>query len=1000
MTLSGPVQERQSLRGRFLDLINLRPGEEERTLLMFAFYTATSMGILWLEVSSAALFLGEYGAASLPWIYIFSAGVGLGLSVVYSWLQRLFPLRRVIVIIALLMALPILGFRWGLTVPLLAAPMVFSMRLWIEAIYGLNDLNLSVTANQLFNIREIKRAFPIISSGNLVADVISGFSVYLLLNLVGLQNVLLLSFVVMVIGVVVLYYLSRNYEHAFPDSPRRQAEDAEAVESYRSRQQLQGPIRQYVVLLFSFFVLAQMLLFSIEFQFFNQLETSLDVETIAAFLGFFSGLLGLIELLTQWFTSSRLIEREGVFKVALVLPSVIMVIGLATLIGSYPARFGVAAMFLGLVVLKFFDEWLRYTLVATTRPILFQPIPDQVRSTVQSWVSGIAEPLAMGGTGLAILLTITLCNRLGLTDTLVQARLFLMGTVVAALVWFGIMVLLRSRYLNLLVRGAERGLLTFSDANLRVLKKAFIEQLEQPGLEANKRSCIELLSHIDPKNVGEILAPRLVELPPGLQRQSLEAMLEHPNPAYTGQVQALLRVPNQAPEILALALRYVWLAEETFNINDLRPYLPPEVDAVVRGTAASLMLRRGNIQERAEATATLRKMLVHDEERERVMGCRALGEADYMESLSIYIDDLLQDPSLRVRRALLEAIAATQYKKYYPSLLKALQYKSTREAAIGALTRLGNEALPMLEALALDGSRPENLRNQAWQVIGNIGTLPALEFLIQNLVTAWGSTRRHILRILLSLYQETGVRRSALIDGALDRMLGRSGIEELLDTELAFAGQILAAKVDLGPGRVGGTEADLLRQALDGLQADAIDRLFMLLRFVSPANAIQAAQVSLSGSASSWARGVEILDNVLDVANKRSILILLDRRPEAEQIKRLAASTSLIPYEPQHPRDRLRQLLDLRNFLSDWAIACCFHLARVQRWNLTAEHTLAVLQHPTGFVREAVLAYLAVASPRALRELLPMMAQDTDRLVLAQVKQLITTYNLEPSPQR
>jgi HEAT repeat protein len=997
MSSSAPVQERPSLRARFLDIINLRPGEEERTLLMFAFYTATSMGILWLEVSSAALFLGQYGAASLPWIYIFSAGVGLGLSMVYSWLQRLLPLRWVIVIIAVLMAAPVLLFRWGLTVEWLIAPMVFSMRLWIEAIYGLNDLNLSVTANQLFNIREIKRAFPIISSGNLVADVISGFSVYLLMQLMGLSNVLVLAFAVLVIGAVILYYLSRNYEHAFPDSPRRQAEDAETVESFRSRQRLQGPIRQYVVLLFSFFVLAQMLQFSIEFQFFQQLETSLEVETIAAFLGFFSGLLGLIELFTQWFTSSRLIEREGVFKVALVLPSVLMALGLTTLVSSYPARFGAIALFIGIIVLKFFDEWLRYTLVATTRPILFQPIPDQVRSTVQSWVGGIAEPLSMGGTGLAILVTIAVCNRLGLVDPMTQSRLFLLGTVVAALVWFAIMVLLRSRYLNLLVRGAERGLLTFSDANLRVLKRAFIEQLEQPGVEANKRSCIELLSHIDPKNVGEILAPRLATLPPSLQRQSLEAMLEHPNPAYGSQVQALLRVNNQAPEILALALRYVWLAGETFTINDLRPYLQPEVDAVVRGTAASLMLRRGNPQERAEATATLRKMLVHDEERERVMGCRALGEADYMESLSIYIDDLLQDPSLRVRRAILEAIAATQYRKYYPSLLKSLQYKSTREAAVAALTRLGNEALPMLQDLALDNHRPEMLRHQAWQVIGNIGTLPALDFLIQNLVTAWGSTRRHILRILLSLYQETGVKRSTVIDNALDRMLGRSGVEDLLHTELAFAGQILAAKVDLSPGRVEGTEADLLRQALDGLEADTIERLFMLLKFVSPANAIQAAQVSLNGSAASWARGIEILDNVLDVASKRSILILLDRRPDADKVKLLAVSSVLMPYEPRLPRDRLRQLLDLRNFLSDWAIACCFHLARVQRWNLTADHTLALIQHPTGYVREAVLSYLAVASPRSLRELLPLMQHDTDPLVLAQVKEWISTYNLEPS---
>jgi ATP/ADP translocase len=175
---STPRNWQQSL----LQIINLRSSEVERTLLMFACYTATSMGILWLEVSSAALFLDEYGPQSLPLIYIFSAGVGFSLSFVYSWLQRLLPLRWVIVIISLLMAVPVLLFRWGMAIPALAATTVFVMRLWMEAIYGLNDLNVSVTANQLFNIREIKRTYPLISSGNLVADVLSGFSVYLLLT--------------------------------------------------------------------------------------------------------------------------------------------------------------------------------------------------------------------------------------------------------------------------------------------------------------------------------------------------------------------------------------------------------------------------------------------------------------------------------------------------------------------------------------------------------------------------------------------------------------------------------------------------------------------------------------------------------------------------------------------------------------------------------------------------------------------------------------------------
>jgi hypothetical protein len=993
MTISGPIQDRRGLKERLLELVNLRSEEQERTLLMLAFYTTTSMGILWLEVSSAALFLDKYGAANLPWIYIFSAGVGLGLSVVYSWLQRFLPLRLVIVLIALLMALPILLFRWGLTLPGLAGVTVFSMRLWIEAIYSLNDLNLSVTANQLFNIREIKRAFPIISSGNLIADVISGFSVYMLLRLIGLQNVMLLSFGVMVVGAGILYYLSRSYEHAFPDSPRRQAED---VESHQTKRRLKGSMRQYIVLLFSFFVLAQMLLFSIEFQFFSQLELTLDVNAIAAFLGIFSGLLGLIELFTQWFTSSRLIEREGVFAVALILPSVIMAVGLLTLVASIPLLAGTSALFLGLIALKFFDEWLRYTLVATTRPVLFQPIPDQVRSRVQSLVGGIAEPLSMGGTGLAILFTLAVANQLGWTSPLIQAQVFLLGTVVAALVWFIIIVMLRSRYLDLLVRGAERGLSSFSDADRRAMKKNLIEDLEKPKSDADKHSCIDLLSQIDPKELGDVLVPHLANFPPSLQQHSLKAMLEYPNPAYQEAVRGLLAVPDQNPEVLALALRYVWLAQDDYDINELKPYLKPEVDPVVRGTAAALMLKRGNSQDRAEATAILRKMLVHERERERVMGCRALGDADYMESLSIYIDALLQDPSLQVRRAILEAIAATQYKKYYPSLLKALQYKSTRAAATEALTRLGDEALPMLEALAVDSYKPDRLRNQAWLVIGEIGSPRALDILIQNLISSWGSTRRQILRILLKLYQATGMKRSDLIDDALDQLLGRSGFEEILNTELAFIGQVLAAKVDLATTAVSAPEGELLQEALAGLQSDSIERLFMLLKFISPPNAIQAAQVSLSGSVSSWAKGIEILDNTLDIASKRSILILLDRRPDAEKLKQLALATTLIRYTPLAPGDRLRQLLDLRNFLSDWALACCFHLAKAQRWNLTAEHTLALLQHPTGFVREAVLAYLTVASPRTLRELLPMMKNDPNHLVAYQVNQLIKTYNLEP----
>lgn len=976
------------LRERFLRWVNLRSEESERTFWMFAFYTSTSIGLLWLETSTVGLYLEKYGAQTLPWIYVASSGISVGLGFLYSWMQKVLPLRRVIVLIALLMALPLflfwlgLGFLGSVEIAglVLLKTTVLLMRLWLEAIYVLNDLNASITANQLFNIREIKRTYPLISSGILVADVVSGFSLPLLLKVMDLSNVILLAFGMMLMGAGILFYLSQNYQQAFPDSVRRRSEE---IQIDLSTRRLQGPLRRYVFLLFGFFVLAQVLFLLIDFQFLSQLELQNPVDQgrrIASFLGFFNGVLGICELSMQWLLSSRVIERFGVFAAAMLLPAVIVILGSFSMTSSLT---GVFPLFGSLVCLKFLDELLRYTLFTSISPVLFQPIPDSKRGELQANVRGIAEPLSTGTAGLGILGIVEFGRRVGF-ESIMQPALF--GTIVVlALVWTAIIWLLRARYVGLLVVSAERGQLSLSEVDLREVKRAVVEALDQPGTEAHKRSCIELLSQIDSRNVGEVLAPLLDKLPPTLQRQSLESMLAYPSPVYLPQVQALIDQPLP-PEVLAVVLRYVWLTQEEPDIRQLRPYLQSEVDPVVRGTAASLMLRRGSPTQKAEATNTLRLMLTHKKERERVMGCRALGEAVYLQALRLYIPQLLQDESLRVRCALLEAIAATHLEEYYPSLLRGLQYKSTREAALQALVRLENDAIPMLVELGGDAQKPESVRTHAWKAIGQIGTMEALDALVSQLRTAWGTTRRNILRILLKMPQEAG------IEGVLDR-LGRSGVELLIDQELMFIGQIYGALLDLRPEQVNTREADLLRNTLRDLQGDAVERLFLLMKFLYPLSSIQAAAFNLqSGSRSTMARGLEILDNTLDIPSKRSLLSILDRRSDLEKVQNLG---EIVTYEPLSPSNRLRFLLDLRHFLSDWALACCFHLARQSRWALTADQTIACLQHPTGFVRESVLAYLKVASPRALLELLPMLSNDPDRLVAAQVQELMREMGLD-----
>lgn len=960
-----------SAKQDWLRWLNLRPEESERTFLMFAFYTLSSIGVLWLEVSVAALFLGEYGAESLPWIYIASAGIGTGLGITYSWLQKVLPLHRVIVLTAVLMALPLLLFWLGLHPALLGGYTVFLMRLWLEAIYVISELNTSITANQLFTIREIKRTYPLISSGILAADVLSGLSLPLLRGLVGLPNVILLAALMLFFGAGILLYLTRAYRPFFPEFSRRRTQDQE--KDFKARR-LQGPQRQYVMLVFAFFILVQVLALLLDFQYLNQLERGMSIDKIADFLALFSAILGIFELATQWFVSGRAIERLGVFHVAALLPILLISLSALTLTG-------LLSLFVGVIVLKFVDELLRYTLIASTGPVLFQPVPEANRNRVQSVVRGIAEPLSTGLTGAAMLGTFWLCNQFSGTGLIerTQSLVFLGYTALLALVWLLTVLGLRSKYTEVLILNNDRGQLSLSHVDLSALKRNLVDTFHRAETDESRSSCMELLTEIDAQHAAEVLAPLLPTLSPALQCQSLQSMLKAANPAHLNSVQALIHQPG-SPEVLALALRYIWITELEPDFNQLKPYLKPDVEPIVRGTAAALLLRRGDFRQKAEATDLLRRMLTHKQEQERVMGCRALGDAAYLQSLRLYIRPLLQDASLRVRCAMLEAIAATHLEEYYPSLLRGLYYKSTRQAARHALVRLGDEVLPLLVNFAENPTKPEGIRSQSWIAIGQIGTPEAIDLLVSRLDGSVGATRRILLRVLLRVAQEAGV------EAVLER-LGRRGIEALITQELQVLAHLYAGLVDLAPDPLATEEADLLRRALRDAETDAIDRLFLLMRFLYDSSKIQAAAFSLqSGSRDSVARGLEILDNTIDLPHKSILLNLLDRQSDPAKLHSVA---HLIHYQPMPARQRLQHLLDLRHLLSEWTLACCFHLARYRHWGLGAAQVLACLRHPTGFVRESTLAYLKVVSPRTLREVLPRCKSDPDRIVSLQVKQLM-----------
>lgn len=489
---------------QILRWMNLRPGELGRTGWMFAFYVLTSIGILWFEATSSGLFLREFGANSLPYIYLASMVISSAWSAVYTWLQRYIPLRWVVVLVAVLIALPIpllqLGIDAGYQIPKAAGIIgltllqscVLGMRLWLQTIYVLNDLNASITANQLFNVREVRRTYPLISSGVLVADVVAGLALPLLLSRFGLSLVVFLSFGMIVGGAGILFLLGQFYERYFPQSTRRREARGEAMTTGK----ISGELRRYRRLLLTFFILAEVVFLLVDFQFMSQLQDPALLglvmanpqqmrqdEMIAAFIGRFQGLLGFFELSVQWIFSSRLIERFGIFAIASVLPiSVLILAGLGIVGGLLPGGLyeqighvwpliaGQSQLqFLIMIALKFVYELFHFTLLASIGPVLFQPLPDSVRNTIQSLVRGNAEPIATGVVGVALALIIALGadQLLGLQW---QTLLFVSSFVLAG-VWLLTNVFIRSDYLRLWVIRSARTTFRNSELLLKEFKK-------------------------------------------------------------------------------------------------------------------------------------------------------------------------------------------------------------------------------------------------------------------------------------------------------------------------------------------------------------------------------------------------------------------------------------------------------------------------------------------------------------------------------------------------
>lgn len=416
-------------------VLNVRPGEGRLLLLPLLLFFLKGISDVFVLTSAGTLFLREFGNASLPKVYIASAALVTIFGLTYSYLSTrlsvLALLRGTIVFCAITIGL----FHFGMTF-LASKWWSIGLMIWREVPYMLLNVVFWAQAGLFFNVRQSKRLFPLIAAGDIGSAAVGGAAIPFIVGRIGPLHLLFFAEISTALCLLVSAYLGRV-------AASRGSEDIAAGAQPTSKL-IRDP---YVSLFMVISVVSFVIYFFADYNFYDVVNSRYrQAESLAAFLGIFYAALNGLNLIVNFAIAGRVLKRYGTYAGLLVLP---VCVGAGTIAAIGFSAFGITtAIFWSIVGTKLVDEMFRGAFLIPAFKVLCQPLPERVRLRVQAIRDSVVEPVAIGFSGL-LLLVLTYA-------ALVRTQLLWIMLLVLAL-FVTLSAFLRKQYIVVLARALSGG---------------------------------------------------------------------------------------------------------------------------------------------------------------------------------------------------------------------------------------------------------------------------------------------------------------------------------------------------------------------------------------------------------------------------------------------------------------------------------------------------------------------------------------------------------------
>lgn len=835
-----------------INLFHIHSHEYPLVRLLFLHYFFQGIGLALFFTAANAIFLSHFPIRMLPWVYVSSAAILLVTGRIYAYCEHRMKIQRLSALMLVALFLSPLLFIAGLSL-WNTIWIAFLLMAWFRFMYLLSSLEFWGLSAIIFDVRQSKRLFGLISAGDIPAKLLGYLSVSLLVPFIGMYGLLGLSSLAFFASFLFLRNLSKSKGVQLLHEDLEHQPDANT--SFLRKFFGSNLVITISILAFA----ATLALTLIDFSFLNEVQTQFkSEEELAFFLGLFFSFGKGITLITKLFLTGIIANKLGIKRSLLILPVALLLSALLVISFAFFNNTAIALLWLfGIMML--FDEILTYAIHDPVFLSLFQPLRKHLRLKGHTITKGFIDPLALGLGGLVLIAFLEITGSVNLLNIT-----FILVGILA--LWIFAVLLVDKQYFRTLKKAIKNRLIWGNELDLndeRVIK-ILLSKLESNN-PAEVISTLHLLNKSRYHKFAQILPRLLHHSSEEVLKETLKFVEQLNAKEALPEVEKLMKNGNSLP-LKGLAIRTLCSIKDD-TLDEFYQYLEDEDDTVLQNTITG-MLKSGGIEAVVLAGQKLLEFThSHQAERQR-MAAEIIGEVK-LSNFYRPLLKLLRSTHKEVQLASIESSGKIRNKHLLPELLENIKNNHLLESSMRAVIAFGNEAVPEIENELQ--TRDAHYKRRLLHILGRNSALQSAQILLAHIDDFSIKCQTQALQSLLNLNYKADQHTREIVLETFQQQLHK----------VAWL-HVARSTLRLMP------DNQTLISALSNEINDGIERLFNLLILLFDTQSIIRIRESCrSGDKEVHANALETMDFLLPKSLARDFIPLFEQAAEKEVTEQL-----------------------------------------------------------------------------------------------------------------